>query len=182
MSFTKLTTEQLNRLDINDFRESIKLPLVVVLDNLRSQHNTGSIFRTADAFRIEAIHLCGITAIPPAREIHKTALGATESVQWKYFETTMESVLQLKNEGYIIVGIEQTDKSSMIGDFKAETDKKYAIILGNEVHGISEEVLVLCDLCIEIPQYGTKHSLNVSVSAAIMIWEFFRQSGYLLDG
>ena len=114
----------------------------MVLDNLRSQHNTGSIFRTADAFRIEAIHLCGITAIPPAREIHKTALGATESVQWKYFETTMESVLQLKNEGYIIVGIEQTDKSSMIVDFKAETDKKYAIILGNEVHGISEEVQI----------------------------------------
>lgn len=181
MSFTKLTTEQLNRLDIKDFRNSTKLPLVVVLDNLRSQHNTGSIFRTADAFRLEAIHLCGITAIPPAREIHKTALGATESVQWKYFETTRESVMQLKDEGYIIVGIEQTDQSKMISNFKADTDKKYAIILGNEVHGIGDEALALCDLCIEIPQYGTKHSLNVSVSAAIMIWEFFRQTGYLLD-
>lgn len=177
MSFKKLSLDQLNRISIESFRESDKMPLVLVLDNLRSQHNTGSIFRTADGFRVEAIHLCGITATPPTREIHKAALGATDSVRWQYFENTRDSILQLKSEGFTIIGIEQVENSIPVDEFRADAGGKYAMIFGNEVHGIEDEVLELCDFCVEIPQNGTKHSLNVSVSAAIMIWEFFKQAG-----
>ena len=169
----KLKIEEMNRLSIADFKEAGKIPVVAVLDNVRSQHNIGSVFRTADAFRLECIHLCGITATPPNREIHKTALGATESVEWKYFKSTMDSVNELRGEGYTIISIEQALGSTMIDQFSPETGKKYALIFGNEVHGVEDEVIIASDLCLEIPQSGTKHSLNVSVSAGIIIWSFF---------
>lgn len=172
----KLTTEEIERLSLSDFKEVVKLPVVVVLDNIRSQHNIGSVFRTADAFRIDCIHLCGITAIPPNREIQKTALGATESVDWKYFPTTKESIQLLKSQGYKIVAIEQAHGSINVKDYEPEENRKVAIIFGNEVHGIDDEIMELADLCLEIPQYGTKHSLNVSVSAGIVIWEIFKKS------
>lgn len=167
--------EELDRLSIDDFRNSPKQPVVIVLDNVRSQHNIGSIFRTADAFRIDSIHLCGITATPPNREIQKTALGATESVDWKYFITTSESVEVLRKEGYHIVAVEQVHGSVNINDFDSAKYEKFALIFGNEVHGIDEEILSLCDSFIEIPQFGTKHSLNVSVSAGIVLWEISRK-------
>lgn len=167
----KLSMEELERLTITQYKESKKMPLVIVLDNVRSQHNIGSIFRTADAFRISCIHLCGITATPPNREIQKTALGATESVDWLYFKTTLESVMLLKEEGYQIVAVEQAVGSIMLNDYKPNTYSKIAIILGNEVNGVSDEIMELCDVCIEIPQSGTKHSLNVSVAAGIAIWD-----------
>lgn len=167
--------EELERLSIDEFRNSLKHPVVVVLDNVRSQHNIGSIFRTADAFRINSIHLCGITATPPNREMQKTALGATESVDWKYFPTTNESIEVLKKEGYYIVAVEQVHDSMPINDFDSAMYEKIALIFGNEVQGVDEEILALCDSFIEIPQYGTKHSLNVSVSAGIVIWEMSRK-------
>ncbi|MFH1119543.1 MAG: RNA methyltransferase [Bacteroidota bacterium] len=169
----KLATDEMNRLSIADFKEAEKTPVVVVLDNIRSQHNIGSIFRTADAFRLKAIHLCGITATPPNREIHKTALGSTESVDWKYFNTTAASILELKNDGYVIVAVEQATGSIMINNFYPDPQKKYALVFGNEVHGIEDDIMNSSDICIEIPQAGTKHSLNVSVSAGIVIWDFF---------
>ena len=153
--------------------ETEKVPVVIVLDNIRSLFNVGAIFRTADAFRIRSIFLCGITATPPHREIHKTALGATESVEWKYFKEVSEALKILKQEGYKIYAIEQADKSTKINDWAIDKGDKLAIIFGNEVRGVSEEVLPLVDSCIEIPQYGTKHSLNVSVSAGIIIWKVF---------
>jgi tRNA G18 (ribose-2'-O)-methylase SpoU len=163
--------EELERLTITQYKESEKVPLVIVLDNVRSQHNIGSIFRTADAFRISTIHLCGITATPPNREIQKTALGATESVDWLYFKTTLDSVMLLKKDGYQIVALEQAVGSIMLNNYKPNTYSKIAIILGNEVNGVSDEIMELCDVCIEIPQSGTKHSLNVSVAAGIAIWQ-----------
>lgn len=172
----KLTTEEIERLSLRDFKEVVKLPVVVVLDNIRSQHNIGSVFRTSDAFRINCIHLCGITATPPNREIQKTALGATESVDWKYFPTTNESIQLLKSQGYRIIAIEQAHGSINVKDYEPESNRKVAIIFGNEVHGIDDEIMELVDLCLEIPQYGTKHSLNVSVSAGIVIWEIFKKS------
>lgn len=169
----KVTMDELERLSVNQFRDTEKIPVVIVLDNIRSQHNIGSIFRTADAYRISCIHLCGITATPPNREIQKTALGATESVCWKYYQSTLESVAELKKEGYYIIAIEQATGSVNLRDFKSDKYKSIALIFGNEVHGVGDEVMEVCDACIEIPQYGTKHSLNVSVSAGIVIWEIW---------
>lgn len=167
----KLSMEELERLSVSQFREIDKMPVVVVLDNIRSQHNIGSIFRTADAFRVGGIHLCGITATPPNREIQKTALGATESVEWRYYPSTMQSVSDLKEQGYAIIAIEQADESKGINDFNPQKFNKIALVFGNEVYGVEDEIMEICDECIEIPQYGTKHSLNVSVSAGIVIWD-----------
>lgn len=169
----KLTMEELDRLTVDQFKESSKIPVIIVLDNIRSQHNIGSIFRTADAFKIQSIHLCGITATPPNREIQKTALGATESVEWKYHQSTIKLVKELKQDGYYVVAIEQADESVNVNDFKSNIYNKIALIFGNEVHGIDDDVMEICDGCIEIPQHGTKHSLNVSVAAGIVIWEIF---------
>jgi 23S rRNA (guanosine2251-2'-O)-methyltransferase len=146
-----------------------------VLDNIRSLNNIGSVFRTSDAFLIEKIILCGITATPPHKDIHKTALGATDSIDWEYNKNTTESISKLKNEGYIIVSIEQTEQAIMLQDFMLEENKKYAVIFGNEVKGVQQEVVDISDHSIEIPQYGTKHSLNISVSAGVVLWEFFRK-------
>lgn len=171
----KLKITELNRLTPEAFKESEKIPLVVVLDHVRSLNNVGSVFRTSDAFRVEAIYLCGITACPPNAEIHKTALGAEDSVDWEYFNDTSDAVDNLKEQGYIVCAIEQVEGSIMLPNLVLDKSKKYAIILGNEVKGVQQSVVDKCDMCIEIPQYGTKHSLNVSVSAGIVIWEFFRQ-------
>ncbi|MCD6659510.1 MAG: RNA methyltransferase [Lentimicrobium sp.] len=169
----KLSMSELNRMTVEDFKNASKIPLIVILDNIRSQHNTGSVFRTSDAFRVDKIILCGITATPPNREIQKTALGATESVDWEYNTSTLDAVLKLKQDGYVIVAAEQAQGSIIPDDFIPEKDKKYVLIFGNEVSGVSDEVMPHCDICIEIPQYGTKHSLNVSVSAGILIWDLF---------
>ena len=171
----KLKLEDLNRIDVQTFKESEKTPLVVVLDNIRSMHNVGASFRTSDAFLIEKIILCGITPQPPHREIHKAALGATESVEWQYYESSLEAVLDLKTLKYEVLGIEQTSDSVCISEYIIDPTKKYAIILGNEVDGLSEELLPHCDHFLEIPQLGTKHSLNVSVCAGIVMWEFFKK-------
>jgi tRNA G18 (ribose-2'-O)-methylase SpoU len=168
----KLKITELNRICPEDFKRVEKIPLIVVLDNVRSLHNVGSIFRTSDAFLVESIYLCGITAVPPHTEIHKTALGAENTVDWKYFKNTLDAVAELKRKGYLIAAVEQAENSIMLNKFKPE-NKKQAVILGNEVHGVDQEVMNQCDLCIEIPQFGTKHSLNVSVAAGILIWEIF---------
>jgi len=170
----KLKVTELQRLDIEEFRQAKKIPLVVVLDNVRSQHNIGSVFRTSDAFRVEAVYLCGITATPPNAEIHKTALGAEFSVKWKYFENTSDAVDDLKCKGYRIAAVEQAENSLSLGDLAIGKDK-LAIIFGNEVKGVDQKIMDSCDFCIEIPQFGTKHSLNVSVSAGIVIWELFNK-------
>lgn len=170
----KLKNSELNRINIEDFKKAEKLPVIVILDNIRSLNNIGSFFRTGDAFRIEGIYLCGITATPPHREIHKTALGATESVDWKYFDTTVEAISYLKQNKYFIVAIEQTDDSTSLLEYNFLKLKKTALIFGNEIKGISSETLPYIDECIEIPQYGTKHSLNVSVSAGIVLWQFIQ--------
>ncbi len=178
----KLTTEEMHRMTVEEFRESEKLPLTVVLDNVRSLNNIGSVFRTSDAFRVEHIALCGITATPPHREIHKTALGAEESVAWSYHEDTAECIHALKEQGYKIYAVEQVDDSIKLGDASAtqaikqsgNQAIKVALILGNEIDGVQENLLPLCDGCLEIPQFGTKHSLNVSCAAAIAIWELFK--------
>ncbi len=167
----KLANSELQRLDVTTFKEADKTPIIVVLDNVRSLNNVGSVFRTADAFLIEKIYLCGITATPPNKEIHKTALGATDSVEWQYIADTLEVVKQLKNEGVRIVSVEQAEYSTMLQDFTPVKDTKYAVIFGNEVKGVAQEVVSASDEVIEIPQYGTKHSLNVSVSAGIVLWE-----------
>ena len=165
----------MNRLTTEEFKASRKIPLVVVLDHVRSLNNVGSVFRTSDAFRVEAIYLCGITACPPHAEIHKTALGAEESVDWLYFKDTMEAVEKLKAEGYVVCAIEQAEGSTMLDKLLLDKTKKYAVILGNEVKGVQQNVVDNCDMCVEIPQYGTKHSLNVSVTAGIVIWDFFQR-------
>lgn len=170
----KLKITELNRISTEEFRRVEKMPLVVVLDHVRSLYNVGSVFRSSDAFRVEAIYLCGITATPPNAEIHKTALGAEDTVNWQYFKSTQEAVLQLKTAGYEIWSVEQVEGSVMLQNFKPDKKKHYAIILGNEVKGVQQEVVDMCDGCIEIPQFGTKHSLNVSVTAGILIWEFAR--------
>ena len=170
----KLPMDQLNRVDVDSFKSQEKTPIVIVLDNVRSMHNVGAAFRTADAFLVEKIILCGITPKPPHREIHKAALGATESVDWQFYENVKEAVIDLKTLGYEVVGIEQTTNSVMITDFNIDRTKKYALILGNEVEGISDEILTDLDECLEIPQLGTKHSLNVSVCGGIVMWEFFK--------
>lgn len=165
----------MNRLTTEAFKASRKIPLVVVLDHVRSLNNVGSVFRTSDAFRVEAIYLCGITACPPHAEIHKTALGAEKSVDWLYFKDTMEAVEKLKAEGYVVCAIEQAEGSTMLDKLLLDKTKKYAVILGNEVKGVQQNVVDNCDMCVEIPQYGTKHSLNVSVTAGIVIWDFFQR-------
>ena len=171
----KLTTEEMHRMTVEEFRASEKLPLTVVLDNVRSLNNIGSVFRTSDAFRVEHIALCGITATPPHREIHKTALGAEDSVEWSYHEDTVECVSALKERGYKVYAVEIARESIRVDDLKAVALDKVAIILGNEIEGVQEEVMELCDGALEIPQEGTKHSLNVSCAAAIVIWEMFKQ-------
>lgn len=173
-STKKLKLEELGRIDVETFKQTEKIPLTVILDNVRSMHNVGAVFRTADAFLIEKIVLCGITPRPPHREIHKAALGATESVDWMYEKDISEVILALKNQDYIVVGIEQTSNSEMITDFEINKDRKYALVLGNEVDGLSDQALALYDAFLEIPQLGTKHSLNVSVCGGIVMWEFFK--------
>ena len=168
----KLKITELNRLTVDEFKQANKLPLAVILDEVRSLHNIGSVFRTSDAFLVERIYLCGITATPPHPEMHKTALGAEDTVDWKYVKHTLEAVEELHNEGYTVLAIEQVEGSTMLDELELEPDKKYAIVMGNEVKGVQQEVVDMCDGCIEIPQFGTKHSLNVSVTAGIMIWEF----------
>lgn len=171
----KLENKELNRLEVEDFKNASKTPLIIILDNVRSLNNIGSVFRTADAFLIEKIYLCGITATPPNKEIHKTALGATESVDWEYFSSTIEVVNRLKSEKVCVISIEQAENAVMLNDFSPEKGKKYAIIFGNEVKGVEQEVVSASDNVIEIPQYGTKHSLNVSVSAGVVVWDFFQK-------
>lgn len=166
----KLKVTEMNRLSLTEFHVSDKFPLVVVLDHVRSLYNVGSVFRTSDAFRLQGVCLCGITATPPHPEIHKTALGAEDSVEWKYFEKTEDAVAMLKEQGYTVLSIEQCEGSTMLQDFKYEKERKYAIVLGNEVKGVQQQIVDSCDGCIEIPQYGTKHSMNVSVTAGIVIW------------
>ena len=169
--YRKLKITELNRISVEAFKEADKLPLVVVLDNVRSLHNIGSVFRTSDAFRVECICLCGITAVPPHAEIHKTALGAEDTVDWKYYQNTVDAVDELKQNGYTVFSIEQAEGSTMLDKWEMDRDKKYAIVFGNEVKGVEQEVINHSDGCIEIPQYGTKHSLNVSVTAGIVIYE-----------
>ena len=171
----KLKITELNRLTPEEFKEEKKTPLVVILDNVRSLHNVGSVFRTADAFLVEAVYLCGITSTPPHAEIHKTALGAENTVEWKYFEDTRVALEELKLKGYIVFAIEQAEGSTKLPDLKLDATKKYAVILGNEVKGVQQSVVDACDGCIEIPQFGTKHSLNVSVTSGIIIWEMFKK-------
>jgi tRNA G18 (ribose-2'-O)-methylase SpoU len=169
----KLKLDDLNRVDIAEFKQQEKLPAVVILDNVRSMHNVGSVFRTADGFSIEKVVLCGITAQPPHREIEKTALGATLAVDWIYFEDTLAAVAHFREQGYQIIAIEQAQNSTMLHTFKPDNDKKYALIFGNEVNGVSDEVMQEIDNCIEIPQFGTKHSFNIVISAGIVLWDFF---------
>jgi tRNA G18 (ribose-2'-O)-methylase SpoU len=171
----KIKITELNRINVDEFKEAKKLPLIVVLDEIRSLHNIGSVFRTSDAFRIESIYLCGITATPPHPELHKTALGAEYTVDWKYFKNTLDAVNKLKSDGYIVYSIEQAEGSTMLNDLKLDQTRKYAIVMGNEVKGVQQEVIDNSDGCIEIPQYGTKHSLNVSVTTGIVIWDFFNK-------
>ena len=168
----KLKITELNRITAEEFKAAEKLPLVVVLDHVRSLYNVGSVFRSSDAFRVESICLCGITATPPHAEIHKTALGAEDTVDWKYYAHTQDAVRDLKSAGLEVWAVEQVEGSIMLQDFEPEKGKKYAIVLGNEVKGVQQEVVDQCDGCIEIPQFGTKHSLNVSVTAGILIWDF----------
>ena len=169
----KLKLDELNRASVTEFKNQDKLPVTVVLDNIRSMHNIGSIFRTCDGFAVEQIYLCGITAQPPHREIEKTALGATQSVNWTYFETPLQAVEKLRTDGYQIIAIEQAENSTMLNKFTPLVNNKYALILGNEVNGVSDEVMQQIDTCIEIPQFGTKHSFNVVVSAGIVLWDFY---------
>ena len=169
----KLKVTELHRLTPEEFKASRKIPLVVVLDQVRSLNNVGSVFRTSDAFRVEALYLCGITARPPHPEIHKTALGAEDTVRWEYREDTLAAVDELRCAGYVICSIEQAQGSCMLDRLELDKTKKYVVILGNEVKGVQQEVVDRSDCCIEIPQYGTKHSLNVAVSAGIVIWDFF---------
>ncbi|MBG6233768.1 tRNA G18 (ribose-2'-O)-methylase SpoU [Pedobacter sp. CAN_A7] len=169
----KLKLEDLNRVSVEAFKEQEKLPVVVILDNVRSMHNVGSVFRTGDGFAIEKLVLCGITANPPHREIEKTALGATASVDWEHVEETTAAVTTLREQGYTIIAIEQAKNSTMLHTYQPDMTKKYALIFGNEVDGVSDEVMAMCDECIEIPQFGTKHSFNIVISAGIVLWDFF---------
>ena len=171
----KLKITELNRISIEEFKEADKLPLVVVLDDIRSLHNIGSVFRTADAFLIECIYLCGITATPPHPEMHKTALGAEFTVDWKYVNNAVETVDNLRSEGYVVYSVEQAEGSIMLDELTLDRSKKYAVVMGNEVKGVQQEVIDHSDGCIEIPQYGTKHSLNVSVTAGIVMWDLFKK-------
>ncbi|MEN7546463.1 RNA methyltransferase [Rapidithrix thailandica] len=171
----KLAVEELNRVSVEEYKETPKNKLVVLLDSVRSLNNVGSAFRTSDAFCIEKLYLCGITGTPPHRDIHKTALGATESVDWEHRKDIVQTVKELKEEGYTIIAVEQTDHSQLLNAYPASLDGKYALIFGNEAFGVSEEVLPHCDLALEIPQFGTKHSLNISVTIGIVLWSFLQE-------
>lgn len=171
----KLENSELERKSIEDFKKSDKTPLIIVLDDIRSLHNIGSVYRTADAFLIEKIYLCGITASPPNKEIHKTALGATETVAWEYHQNVLEVIQNLKNEGVLVYAIEQVENAKFLDEFSPKKYKKHALVFGNEVFGVSQEAIKLCDGSIEIPQMGTKHSLNISVSAGIVVWDLFQK-------
>jgi tRNA G18 (ribose-2'-O)-methylase SpoU len=171
----KLKNSELERLNVEEFKKTDKIPLIVILDNIRSLNNIGSVFRTSDAFLIEKIYLCGITAKPPHKEIHKTALGATESVAWEYVEDTLTLVEKLKGENVKILAIEQAENSTMLQNFTIKPNQKYAIIMGNEVKGVQQKVVSASDYCIEIPQFGTKHSLNISVSCGVVLWDLFKK-------
>lgn len=167
----KISNDELNRLSVDDFKTTKKFSIAVVLDNVRSMHNVGAAFRTCDAFAVQKLLLCGITGTPPHREIHKTALGATDTVEWKHFQATTDAVLALKAEGYRIYVVEQTDKKIFLQDFQPQVSEKYAFVFGHEVFGVAEEVVALADAAIEIPQFGTKHSLNITVSLGVVIWD-----------
>ena len=171
----KLENRELERKSVSGFKEATKTPIIIILDDIRSLHNIGSVFRTADAFLIEKIYLCGITATPPNKEIHKTALGATETVAWEHHENVLEVIENLKKENVAVFAIEQVENSVFLNDFKTESAKKYALVFGNEVFGVNQEAIKLCDGTIEIPQLGTKHSLNIAVSAGIVIWDLFKK-------
>lgn len=171
----KLKVTEMGRLSLAEYKASEKQPIVVVLDHVRSLYNVGSVFRSSDAFCIEGVVLCGITAQPPHPEIHKTALGAEESVNWKYFQQTEEAVIWLKEQGYTVLAIEQCEGSTMLQDFQRKAGEKYAVVLGNEVKGVQQQIVDMCDGCLEIPQYGTKHSLNVSVAAGIILWHLSKK-------
>lgn len=175
MEKRKLNVEEMHRISVEEFREAEKIPLCVVLDNVRSRNNIGSVFRTSDAFRVDTIYLCGITSTPPNAEIHKTALGAEDSVKWIYSKETLDVVNNLKNDGYTVLSIEQAENSISLENIELDKQKKYTVILGNEVYGVQQSVIDASDDCIEIPQFGTKHSLNVSVTAGIVIWDLFKQ-------
>jgi tRNA G18 (ribose-2'-O)-methylase SpoU len=170
----KLSMDELNRKSVDEFRRSEKTPVIIVLENIRSMHNVGSVFRTADAFLIEAIYICGYTAQPPRKEIDKTALGATETVQWKYFSTTKEAIENLKKDDYKVFAIEQVDDSISLEQFNKINAHKIAVVFGNEVTGVDEETILICDECVQIPQFGMKHSLNISVAVGIVLWEVVR--------
>ena len=174
----KLKNSELIRLDVEEFKKAPKLPLIVILDNIRSLNNIGSVFRTSDAFLIEKIYLCGITAKPPHKDIHKTALGATESVDWHYEENSLNLIHVLKKSGVKIVSIEQAEDSTPLQDFKIDKNLKYALVFGNEVKGVQQEVVTASDFCVEIPQFGTKHSLNISVTCGIVLWDLFKKFNY----
>lgn len=174
----KLSLQELNRLSVEEFKVQDKTPLVLVLDNVRSALNVGSAFRTADAFALKKIYLCGITATPPHREILKTAIGATEAVDWTYFENTLEAIQHLKEEGYLIAGVEQADERTWLQDFQPPKDQLLALVFGNEVSGVSDEVMGLLDVCLEVPQLGTKHSLNISVCVGVVVWDLFSKLNF----
>ena len=171
----KLANSELNRKSVEDFKKADKTPVIIILDDIRSLHNIGSVFRTADAFLIEKIYLCGITATPPHKEIHKTALGATDTVAWEYQKNVTDVITSLKEEDIEVWAIEQVDNAVFLNDFTPETNKRYALVFGNEVKGVSQEAIKLCDGTIEIPQLGTKHSLNISVSTGIVVWDIFQK-------
>ncbi|MBN1650466.1 MAG: RNA methyltransferase [Bacteroidales bacterium] len=171
----KLKNSELNRISIAEYKAAEKTPFIVILDNIRSLSNIGSVFRTSDCFRLEAVYLCGLTAQPPHREIQKTALGATESVPWKYFKDTSDAILELQKENYLVYAVEQAEGSYKLGDFKPDFTKKCAFIFGNEVKGVQQKAINLADGCIEIPQYGTKHSFNISISVGILLWDMHQK-------
>lgn len=173
----KLKNSELDRLSVAEFKTTDKTPLIIVLDNIRSLNNIGSVFRTSDAFLIEKIYLCGITATPPHKDIHKTALGSTETVSWEYAKDTMTVIEKLKSEGIIVASIEQAENATMLNDFQPKSKQKYALIFGNEVKGVAQNVVSASDLILEIPQYGTKHSLNISVSCGVVVWDVFSKLG-----
>ncbi len=169
----KLKNSELDRLSVDEFKSKDKTPLIIILDNIRSLNNIGSVFRTSDAFLVEKIYLCGITATPPHKDIHKTALGSTETVAWEYAENTMEVIEELKSEGIIVAAIEQAENATMLNEFQPERNQKYALVFGNEVKGVAQQVVSASDVILEIPQFGTKHSLNISVSCGVVVWDIF---------
>lgn len=171
----KLKNSELGRIDVESFKKKDKISIIVILDNIRSLNNIGSVFRTSDAFLIEKIYLCGITAKPPHKDIHKTALGATESVEWEHIENTLDLIKKLQKENIKIVSIEQAENSTMLQNFEISKNQTYAVVFGNEVKGVQQEVVTASDYCVEIPQYGTKHSLNISVSCSIVLWDLFKK-------